>query len=109
MQDLPADDDLYALSLALLELLDHEIAVELEQGDNPAALILQGTLLRAFDTPSNTTTPSISLMIGAHSISIRLAQIRRIVYRHKTRPHRRLTSIHILLHDDYSLHIKSIN
>jgi hypothetical protein len=100
----PDDDTLYTLGLALLELLDREIAIELEQGDNPSGLVLQGTLLRAFDAPPGTTTPSINLMIGAHSISIRPGPIHRIAYRHK--PH--LDSIHIHFHDNYSLHIKSI-
>ena len=86
IHDLPPDNGLFALSLALLELIDREVAIELEQGDNPCALVLQGTLLRAFDTPSTTATPSISLMTGAHSITIRLGPIRRIAYRHKTLP-----------------------
>lgn len=108
MHDPPPNDGLFALSLALLELIDREVAIELEQGDNPCALILRGTLLRAFDTPSTTAAPSISLMIGAHSITLRLGSIRRIAYRHKTLPLPRLRSIHIHLDDNYSLHIKSL-
>ncbi len=102
----PPHDPLLTLGLALLELIDCPIAIELEQPNNPAALALHGILLRAFDDFGSPTNPTMTLMIGAHSTTIRLAQIRQTQYHRDPTDHHKLLAIRLLLSDEYTLHIK---
>ncbi len=100
------DDLLYQLAVALLELIDKPIDIELEQTGSPHGLVLNGTLLRAFDTPAS-AAPSLSVMIGAHITTIRIAPIHRIAIQRTNDKPNPLHSIHLLLTDGFSLHIKS--
>jgi hypothetical protein len=97
------DDLLYELGLALLELIDRPIDLELSQNRHANGLVLNGTLLRAFDSPAQA---DISLMIGSHTISIRPATLANIFIT-RAEPHKGpLQSIHILFTDNFFLHIK---
>ncbi len=99
----------YQLALALLELIEKPIDIELEQPGHHEGLALHGTLLRAFDTPvAHSAPPSLSVMIGAQTLTIRLAPIEKIaVRRPKSTLSNRLRSIHILLTDGFTLHINA--
>lgn len=104
----PHSPDLHAIALALLELLDRPVSLELEQGDRPAALALSGTLLRAFDDPLPATATALTIMVGAHAVSLRLATIQRALVQRATAPPAKLRGIHLLLDDGYALHIKAL-
>jgi hypothetical protein len=97
------DDLFYELGLALLELLDRPIDLELEQTGAPDGLVLTGTLLRAFDTPAQA---SLSITIGAHTISIRPTPIKQLQIKRNNLNRHQIQSIHLLLTDGFSLHIK---
>lgn len=97
------DDLLYELGLALLELLDRPIDLELEQTGAPQGLILTGTLLRAFDTPAQA---SLSITIGAHTISIRPSPIKKLLIQRNNQNTHQIQSVHLLFTDGFSLHIK---
>jgi hypothetical protein len=89
----------YRLGLALLQLLEKRVDIELQRAGAPNGLVLDGTLLRAFDTPNQ---PSLTLMIGAHTIAIRPSRIKRIAI-DKSTDH--LQAVHLLLPDDFQLHL----
>ncbi len=99
-------DPYYNLGLALLELLNKPVLLELEHPDSPAALALHGTLLRAFDPPTTTAPPALTLMIGAHSVNIRLGAIKQTAYKRAPTQPPRLLAVHLLLTDGHALHIK---
>jgi hypothetical protein len=97
------DNLFYQLGLALLELIDQPLDVELEHPANPAGLVLNGTLLRAFDTPAQA---DLSIAIGAHTIVIRPSHLKAIsINRTPKHPHQ-IQSVHLLLTDHFHLHIK---
>jgi hypothetical protein len=98
--------NIHQLALALLELIDQPILLELEHRNRTSSLALTGTLLRAFDDPLPTIAPTLTIMIGAHSISLRLTTIQQATIHHAPLPPNRVRSVHLLLHDGYSLHIK---
>lgn len=100
------DDLFYQLGLALLELLDKPIDLELSRHKSTNGLILNGTLLRAFDTPAQA---SLSLTIGAHTISIRPSTLKTLhITRSKQQPSQ-IQSLHLLFTDQYTIHIKPTN
>jgi hypothetical protein len=100
------DDILYQLAIALLELLDQPVELELGQAGTRAGLILNGILFRAFDQPNQTTAPSLTIAIGAQSITIRTSSIKRIAIRRSANHKNRPQNIHALLSDGFALHIK---
>lgn len=93
----------FQLGLALLELLDRPLDVELEHPTSTAGLVLNGTLLRAFDTPAQA---DLSIAIGAHTISIRPSHLKAISINRSTGPPSQIQSVHLLLTDHFHLHIK---
>lgn len=97
------DDLFFELGLALLELIDKPIDLELEQPTRAEGLVLNGTLLRAFDTPAQA---DLSLSIGAHTISIRPSHLKTIAITRADTPHHQIQSLHLLFTDNFSLHIK---
>jgi len=101
------DNPLYTLGLALLELIDHPVLLTLQHPDHNNHLHLQGTLIKAFDPPTPTAPPSVTLMLGAHSTTIRLASLQTAQYQKSPPPKPHLIAIHILLHDHYALHIRA--
>jgi len=103
----PNDELLYNLGLALLELNGSKIAIELEHPPNPAALVLHGTLLRAFDSPCSTKNPTMTLMIGAASITIRTTTIKQAQYQYTKPNQKTLKAIRLSLNDSYVLHIQT--
>jgi hypothetical protein len=102
----PPEDPLYQLGLALLEVIDKPVTLELEHPRHLAALTLQGILIRAFDTP---ITPSVSLMIGSQTLTLRLSKIKQTHIARDTKGRHQLEAIHLLLNDNYALHIKPDN
>ena len=97
------DDLFFELGLALLELIDQPIDLELEQPYQNQGLVLNGTLLRAFDTPAQA---DLSLTIGSHTISIRPSHLKTIAITRNNNPHHQIQSLHLLFTDNFSLHIK---
>lgn len=93
----------FQLGLALLELLDQPLDIELEHPTNTAGLILNGTLLRAFDTPAQA---DLSITIGAHTITIRPSHLKAISINRTTDHANQIQSVHLLLTDHFHLHIK---
>jgi len=102
----PPNDPLYPFALALLELIEKPVLVELEHHHRNPSLAVAGTLIRAFDPPNPTAPPSITIMIGAHTTTIRLAPVRRAHCQKSPPPRRRVLALHALLTDGYALHIK---
>lgn len=101
-------DLLYELGLALIELLDRPITVELERAAAAHALALEGVLLRAFDGTARAHLPTLTIMIGGHCVKLRLGTIKQThLERDRKRPGAPLQSAHILLSDGYALHIKA--
>src|SRR6476646_11326904 len=97
------DDLFFQLGLALLELIDKPIDLELERPDSTAGLILNGTLLRAFDTPAQA---DLSLTIGAHTISIRPSNLKAITINRTNNQTSQIQSLHLLFTDNFFLHVK---
>lgn len=107
-QGLPEDDCeavLHELALALLELIGREVDIELDGADSAPALAASGTLLRAFEPPFPTSSPTLSLMIGPNCIGIRLAGIERVVCRREPRGSHGLLGLHVLLSGGGALHL----
>jgi hypothetical protein len=97
------DDLFFELGLALLELIDKPVDIELEQPTRAAGLVLNGTLIRAFDTPAQA---DLSLAIGSHTISIRPSHLKTIAITRNNNPKHQIQSLHLLFTDNFSLHIK---
>ena len=99
------DDLFYELGLALLELIDKPIDLELSRPRSTTGLVLTGTLLRAFDTPAQA---SLSITISAHTISIRPSNLKDIhITRDKQQPSQ-IQSLHLTFTDQFTIHIKPI-
>ena len=97
------DDLFYHLGVALLELIEKPIDIELQRAQGPSALVLNGILLRAFDTPAQ---PSLAIAIGAHTIAIRPSSLLSLlINRNPKNPHV-IESIQMLLNDGFTIHLK---
>jgi hypothetical protein len=97
------DDLFFQLGLALLELLDRPLDLELEHPTCTAGLVLNGTLLRAFDSPAQA---DLSITIGAHTITIRPSCLKAISINRDTSFGNPIQSLHLLLADNFFLHVK---
>jgi hypothetical protein len=93
----------FQLGLALLELIDKPIDLEIEQAHNASGLVLNGNLIRAFDTPAQA---DLSLAIGAHTISIRPSTLKAIAVNRTNNQTGQIQSVHLLFTDNFSLHLK---